>query len=143
MNLYSMIFAKIFSVNPRLTLLNPRYRSLQYIHLLCESPFHSGLGRWLWFSEIIVHITLCVCHISKIGCSAFAIFPKIGCNNFFQILIRFSDLTPYIHTITYYESDSINNVEVNYDFLQKFPENTVLYRTCISILSARVEKKTN
>jgi hypothetical protein len=116
-NLYSMIFAKICSVNPRLTLLNPRCRSLQYIHLLCESPFHSGLGRWLWFSEIIVHITLCVCHISEIGCSAFAIFPKIGCNNFFQILIRFSDLTPYIHTITYYESDSINNVEVNYDFL--------------------------
>jgi hypothetical protein len=70
-----------------------------------------------WFSEIIVHITLCVCHISKIGCSAFAIFPKIGCNNFFQILIRFSDLTLYIHTITHYESDSINNVEVNYDFL--------------------------
>jgi hypothetical protein len=54
---------------------------------------------------------------SKIGCSAFTIFPKIGCNNFFQILIRFSDLTLYIHTITHYESDSINNVEVNYDFL--------------------------
>ena len=96
MNLYSMIFAKIFSVNPRLTLLNPRYRSLQYIHLFCESPFHSGLGRWrvlavnpiysilTGFLKSLFILRYACAIIPKIGCIAFARFPKIGCNDFFK-----------------------------------------------------------